>query len=378
MHIGLNAHLLSSQAGYRAAGIHSYIDQLLKHLPAAAPSDWTFTAFVGATTRASYDGIKLRQSYWDTESAIRRIIWEQLAQPFQLGEFDLYHALAFVAPLWLRAPMVVTVYDLTFIRYPAGLPAPRRLYLRLFTGLTCRRARRVLAISHSTAHDLTELLNVPTDKIDVATPGYDDALYQPLPVEQVAAFRQRKGLPERFWFFVGTLEPRKNLTTLLEAYAALPKSERLPLILAGGKGWLYDDIFAAVERYNLSSDVRFPGFLPAQELPLWYNSAEVFLYPSVFEGFGLPVLEAMACGTPVITANVSSLPEVAGNAGLCVAPHDRAAWTAALRMAYHDADWRRQAHQRGLEEARCYTWQATAAQTVASYERARNGVSMES
>jgi glycosyltransferase involved in cell wall biosynthesis len=228
----------------------------------------------------------------------------------------------------------------------------------------------VIAISHSTAHDLTASLGIPPDKIDVAAPGYDTSVYHPLPPESVEAFRREKGLPERFWFFLGTLEPRKNLITLIEAYAALPPSERLPLVLAGGKGWDYEDVFAAVERYNLHTEVKFPGYIPPQDMVLWYNSAEVFIYPSVFEGFGLPVLEAMACGTPVIVSDASSLPEVVGGAGMKLPPRDTAAWTEALRRAYHDAAWREDASSRGLTEAARYRWDETARVTIASYQRA--------
>lgn len=371
-HIGLNAHLLSGQAGYRSAGIHGYIYNTLLHLPQAAPEDWRFTVMVGAQVQAALDGLTVRRSRWNTESPYRRIVWEQAAQPWQLGGFDLYHAMTFVSPLLLARPSVVTVYDLSFIHYPALLSPTRRLYLRLLTSLSCQRARRVIAISQSTARDLTDSLGIPPEKIDVALPGYNTTAYRPLPPEQVDAFRQRLNLPERFWLFLGTLEPRKNLVTLLEAYAALPRSERLPLILAGGKGWDYDPIFAAVERLSLSDSVRFPGFVPVEDLPLWYNSAEVFIYPSVFEGFGLPVLEALACGTPVIVSNASSLPEVAGESGLLIPPQDTVAWTQALQRAAVDADWREQAGLAGQAWASHFSWAAAARSTVASYRQALN------
>ncbi len=372
MHIGLNAHLLSGKAGYRTAGIHGYIDGMLRHLPAAVSSDWQLTAFVGAGNPIQIDGMTIRRSALDTASPVRRILWEQAVQPFTLAssELDLYHALAFVAPFALRLPSVVTIYDLSFMHYPERLPAARRLYLRALTGLTCRRARRVIAISQSTARDLVETLHLPADKIDVAAPGCDPAVFHPLPAEQIAAFRRTKELPERFWLFIGTLEPRKNLLVLLDAYAALPQP-RPPLIIGGGKGWDYEPIFAAVERYQLGQTVQFVGFIPSEDLPIWYNCADVFIYPSVFEGFGLPVLEAMACGTPVIVSDASSLPEVAGDAGLCVPPHDVAGWTEALRRAWDDAEWRSSARQRGLGEAARYTWAGTAQQTVESYRKAK-------
>jgi glycosyltransferase involved in cell wall biosynthesis len=369
-HIGINAHLLSGKAGYRSAGIHGYIYNTLANLAAAAPEDWSLTAMVGAGNATQFDGIAVRRSAVNTENSLRRILWEQLAQPFHINDFDLYHGMAFVSPLWLRRPSVITVYDLSFIHYPQVLSTSRRLYLRLFTALSCRRARRVIAISQSTAQDLADSLGIMPDKIDVAVPGYDAAVYRMLPPMQTADFRTRRGLPERFWLFLGTLEPRKNLPLLLQAYAALPKTERLPLILAGGKGWGYDAIFSTIERYNLGGDVRLPGYIPVEELPLWYNSAEVFIYPSIFEGFGIPVLEALACGTPVITTNVSSLPEVAGSAGMCLPPHEVSAWTEALHRVHDDGEWRADASRRGLEAARGYSWLATARKTVASYMKA--------
>lgn len=373
-HIGLNAHLLSAQPGYRSAGIHQYIDNTLAALTAASPPDWHYTAMVGRGNPRRYDRVTMQHAVLDTELPSKRILWEQAIQPFALHKFDLYHALAFVAPLLLYKPMLVTIYDLSFIHYPERLPAARRRYLQSLTTLTCQRAARIIAISHSTARDVARTLGIPADKIDVAPPGCDFNRFCPLPPEQIAAFRRQYDLPERFWLFVGTLEPRKNLVTLIEAYAALSPQDRLPLIIGGGKGWNYEPIFAAVERHKLSADIRFMGFLSSDELPLWYNSAEAFLYPSVFEGFGIPVLEAMACGTPVIVSDATSLPEVAGDAGVCLSPQDVAAWTAALRRAAHDDAWRQTARDAGLDRARQFTWAVTAAVTVKSYQQVLSSI----
>jgi glycosyltransferase involved in cell wall biosynthesis len=370
--IAINAHLLSSEPGYRAAGIHNYLHQLLLNLPAVMPDDWQITALVAANHRANYNKITMRPSAFDTTSPAKRILWEQMIQPFQLGDTDLYHAGAFVAPFLLNKPMLVTIYDLTFMRYPERLTRARRLYLRSFTESTCRRAKRILAISHSTKQDLIDLLGIDGAKIDVTPLGYDPDIYKPLAQEKIEAFRKLKKLPERFWLFLGTLEPRKNLLTLIDAYAQLAENERLPLILAGGKGWLTEPIFASIEKYNLSDAIMTTGFVPTDEIALWYNSAELFVYPSVFEGFGLPVLEAMACGTPIITSNVSSLPEVAQDAGKTLPPHDIEIWTEALREAYHDGDWRETASQRGLQIAQTFTWQQTAGLTVEAYRKVLN------
>jgi glycosyltransferase involved in cell wall biosynthesis len=370
MHIGLNAHLLARQSGYRTAGIHGYMVHLLNHLAAEAPEGWQFTALVNRDWTDQFPGVHLSPSHFNTASPLRRILWEQAAQPFQLSRFDAYHALAFIAPALLMRPGVVTLYDLSFVHYPERLPMARRLYLTLFARLTCQRARRVIAISQATADDAAATWNLPPDRIDIAAPGVDPGIFRPLPDTQVTEFRQRKALPDRFWLFVGTLEPRKNLVMLLEAYAALRPGERLPLVLAGGKGWDYQPIFDAVDRHQLRDQVHFPGFIPSDELPLWYNSAETFIYPSVFEGFGLPVLEAMACGTPVVAADASSLAEIARGAGVLVNAGDESAWTAALQRAGGDDTWRLQASEQGLRRAADYSWANTARNTILSYKKA--------
>lgn len=370
MKIGLNAHLHSQQAGYRSAGIKGYIANLLRYLPAKAPDCWQFEALVGAANSAEFERVRLSRSALDTQSPLRRIIWEQTLQPWKLRQYDLYHALAFVAPIALAAPMVVTVYDLSFLRYPERLSQARRLYLRSMTALTCSKARRVLAISQSTADDLLSLLGVPADKIDVTPLGYDRAVFRPLPAAELERFRREQQLPERFWLYVGTLEPRKNLSTLLAAYGRLPNAERLPLILGGGIGWRGREILAEIERLGLGASVTHIGFIPAAELPLWYNCAEAFVYPSVFEGFGLPVLEAMACGAPVVISDAAALREVAGSAGWRIPSLAAGSWAEALKRVKMDEAWRDAAKADGLARAARFSWERTAALTVGSYRKA--------
>lgn len=370
--IGLNAHLLGNQPGYRRAGIHGYIWQLLDHLPAAAPS-LRYRLFVGEGQPPPHPAYTIKRTPLKTGNPRTRILWEQFLQPFHLGGLDLVHQMAFVAPLVMPRPFVVTVYDLTFFRYPERLGRLRRLYLQTFTRLSCQRARRIMAISQSTANDLTELLGIPPEKIDLAIPGVEPR-FRPLPRAEVQAWRQQKGLPENFLLFVGTLEPRKNLPTLLQAYARLPQSMRDShhLVIAGAKGWMVDDIFRTIEENALSSQVHLPGFVSDGELPMYYNAAEVFVYPSVSEGWGLPVTEAMACGKPVIISNVSSLPEAAGPLGLHLPPDDVSAWTEALADCIADGEWRAEQGELARQRARQFTWAKTAQQTVESYRKALN------
>ncbi len=368
-HIGLNAHLLTAQAGYRSAGINGYIYHLLRALPDGDPT-LRYTVFAGHQAQPfARDRLAFQRTSWSTEQPLRRILWEQLVQPVaaRRAGVDVLHALAFVTPVFSRVPSVVTVYDLSFVHYPALLPTARRVYLRALTRRSCARARRVIAISQSTARDLTATFGISPQKIDVAVPGVDP-VFAPLPRDQVEAFRTRAGLPERFLLFLGTLEPRKNLPLLLRAYAQLPAADRaaVPLVLAGGRGWMVDEIFATIAACDLEQQVILPGYVAAEDLPLWYNAAETFVYPSVFEGFGLPVVEALACGTPALVSDASSLPEAAGDAGVCLPPDDADAWTDALARAIHDASWRAEVSARGVAHAARFTWEATAAQTVAA------------
>lgn len=368
-HIGLNAHLLSGQAGYRRAGIHGYIANTLRCLPAADPN-LRYTIFVGPGMPPESPQFTVQRTSLPTDKAPVRILWEQALQPWQLGGIDLQHGMTFVTPELSRKPSVVTVYDLSFHHYPERLSTARRLYLRTFTARSVHRAHRVIAISESTADDLVRLLGVPRDKIDVAVPGVHEQ-YRPLPAEDIAAFRQKHDLPERYILHLGTLEPRKNLAMMLRAYDNLPASIRqdVPLILVGGKGWGLDEIRAEIVRLGLEEHVRFEGYAPDDELPLWYNAAAALVYPSVFEGWGMPIVEALACGTPVVASNASSLPEAAGDAGLLLNPHSVDDWTAGLQQALDDSTWRADAIKKGLTHAAALSWQQTAAVHVASYRR---------
>jgi glycosyltransferase involved in cell wall biosynthesis len=369
-HIALNAQLLSGEESYRSAGIHRYLLNTLVNLPKVDPA-LSFTVFTGKARLPDADRWTVRRSRLPTGSAAGRIVWEQALAPLALARVrpDLLHGMAFALPLLWGGPSVVTIFDLSFLRYPDRLSTSRRLYLRLITRFSAHRAHRVLAISQSGKAEIAALLGVPSGKIDVAVPGVEPD-FCPLPVRQVADFRVRYGLPGRFILYLGTLEPRKNLEILLRAYADLPQRGVVKLLLVGGKGWQTEPIFALIEQLGLADDVVTPGFVPRETLPLWYNASEVFVYPSVYEGFGLPLVEAMACGVPVVASNTTSLPEAVGQDGLLLPPDDVGAWSSALAALLDDAPARADLAARGQRRARQFTWERTARQTVLSYHRA--------
>jgi len=375
IHVGLNAHLLSQQAGYRRGGIHNYIQQLIQHLPEVAPTVQVsvFTGRAHKGRHAARDAPRWRISRWPTEQPWVRVAWEQLVQPWAVyrAGVQLLHAPAFVSPLVAVVPAVITVHDLSFLRFPERFRPSNRLYLSAMTRLSCRRARRVIAVSQATADEIVRLLGVPAGRVDVVPNGVHHTRFRPLPPSQVEAFRREKHLPERFVLYLGTLEPRKNLVALIEAFARLRAVRPRPvLVMAGGKGWYYQEIFKRVEELDLVDAVHFTGYVPDDEVPLWYNAATAFVYPSLYEGFGLPLLEAMACGTPVIGSAASCIPEVVGDAGSLVAPDDVAGLADSLERLLSDADLRTELSRRGQAKASGYTWEASARATVASYRRA--------
>ncbi len=360
--VALNAQLLSFSRSYRRGGISRVIYHLLAELRCLAGPD-RFDVFVPmlppGDDLAPTPAFALHPSRLPTERPLARIIWEQTLQPLELRRLraDLHHSLSYALPLAWRGPALLTIYDLSFLRFPELFNRGNRLYKTLLTRLSARRASRVVTISEHGKAEVVRLLNVPADRVSVAYPGVDPA-FRPLPRQQVEAFRERLGLPARFILFLGTLEPRKNALGLVRAYAALRRGWDLPqrLVIAGGTGWQTSPLFGLVEQLGLRDEIVFPGYVDPAEQALWYNAADVFVYPSLYEGFGLPPLEAMACGVPVITSDRASLPEVVGTAGLLANPEDPQAMAHAIAAVLTDPDRHASMSQLGQERARRFTW----------------------
>jgi len=322
--------------------------------------------------RGAWPHLDLRLSRLPTERPLVRILWEQALLPWHLlkEKIDLLHSLAFVLPLWCPRPGVATIYDLSFVLYPEGLSPWRRLYLRSLTPPSARRAKKIIVLAESTKEDLVRLWGIPREKIRVIPCGVDPT-FRPLVQGQVLSdFRRHRGLPERFILFVGTLEPRKNVTVLLEAYAQLKGEVPHSLVLVGAKGWRGEEVLAQIERSGLSDKVLFVGYVEPRELPLWYNAADLFVFPSLYEGFGLPPLEAMACGTPVIASHTSSLPEVVGEAGVLVDPRSPEGMAEAMGRVLGNGELREDMRRKGLERAKGFSWPQAARETALVYQEA--------
>lgn len=373
MHFAVNAHLLSPVSGYRQAGVSRYIEQLLRRMLPAAPDDeWTIYGPQGiAPLIERTSRTRLRLSRLPTTNPLARIVWEQLAAPAVMlrDRPQVLFCPLNVVPLATHTPSVVCVHDLAFLRFPERFRASKRRYLSALVRVSVRRAVHVLTVSEFTRQEVIELLGVAPSKV-TATPNGRDERIGPLPEAEIEAFRRRQQLPAEFLLFLGTLEPRKNLITLLHAYAQRKDELGMPLIVAGGKGWLFESIFKTVEELGLRELVHFAGFVPGEDLGHWYNAATALVYPSLYEGFGLPPLEAMQCGTPVITSDAASLVEVVGDAGSIVAATDATALGDALVRITSDPALRAEMRERGLLRAQQFDWGRTATGTLAALRAA--------
>jgi glycosyltransferase involved in cell wall biosynthesis len=304
------------------------------------------------------------------------IAWHRLHLPLPAewlaGPTDLFHSPDFTLPPLARARGVVTVHDLSFLTVPECADPRLRAFLERAVPGAVRRARRVLADSASTANDLNRLLGVPAEKISIVPAGIE-ARFQPVRDPAcLARVRARYSLPERFILGLGTLEPRKNFVRLIQAYAELQRRAPLPqnLVIAGGPGWLYEGIYAEARRQAAPERICFPGFVADEDLPALYTLADAFAFPSLYEGFGIPPLEAMGCGTPVICANNSSLPEAVGDAALLVDATDVGGLAGGLLGLLGDGALRARLVTAGLARAGRFTWSDAAAGLLAAYRQA--------
>jgi glycosyltransferase involved in cell wall biosynthesis len=373
MHVGLNLiFLVPGETG----GMEVAARELIPALLAEAPAGMRFTAFVNREAAAAKDGPwgELLPAVTVPVNARNRVQWvrgEQTLLPRLAARegVDLVHSLASTAPLWGRFRRVVTVHDLIYARFPEAHAGLRDKGMRVLVPQAARRSDRVIADSRSTRDDLVELLGVRSDRIDVVPLGLGGVRREaPLPEREV---RARFGLSERrVVLSLSAKRPHKNLLALIGALARIPAEGRPLLVLPGYPTWHEAELRARSAAAGVTEDVCFLGWLSGEELEGLWALAEAFVFPSLYEGFGLPVLEAMARGVPVTCSDASSLPEVAGEAALLFDPRDESAIAAALERLLSDRELREQLRARGLARVAEFTWERTARLTLESYRRA--------
>jgi len=362
-----------SAAVHHRAGLGRYAESLARALVATHPNRYGlfYNREQGIEPLAGLEHLPTRTI------ALGYKPWRMLVWLGQLARTDLdrwfpnaelFHATEHLLLPLRTIPTVLTVHDLIFRHLPAHHKPLNRWYLNLTLPLYCRRANHVIAVSECTRRDLIAAYDLPPENITVI-PEAADPRFRPQPPETVAAVRARYGLPERCLLCVGTIEPRKNLTRLLAAFESI-HAERLTdgLVIVGKRGWLYGDFFAALEQSPVRDAVIFPGYVPDADLPAVYAGAQALVFPSLYEGFGLPVLEAMACGTPVVASRVSSIPEVGGEAALYFDPADVEGMVETIRRLLRDADLQDRMRTQGLAQAAQFSWKRAATETKAVYD----------
>jgi glycosyltransferase involved in cell wall biosynthesis len=365
MRIGIDARLVY----YSQAGITQYILRLIQGLAEIDREN----EFIILQSRKDKNFIVdkanfKRVSLW-TPSHHRL---EQVALRVEISglDLDVLHNPDFIPPFHRNCKSIITIHDLAFLVYPHFLTKESARYYSQIDQAV-KWTDHIIAVSESTKQDTIRLLGVPEHKITVI---YESAnpIYRPSKDQEILEQTKSKyHIEGDFILFVSTIEPRKNLPTLLKAYRQLLDSYKasVKLVVVGRRGWLSEEVFTLVDELKLTNDVLFLGRLSIEDLPHLYNAAQLLVQPSFYEGFGLPPLEAMACGTPVVVSNVSSLPEVVGDAGLLVDPEDVSELTVAIWRVLTDQALREDLIAKGFKRAQCFSWEKTALQTLELYKR---------
>lgn len=357
-------------------GIGTYVRNLVSEF-ARRPTDDTYVLICRPEDVDFVRGLGPHFEPWPDASG-NYSMREQLTVPMDLrrARCDLFHAPHYVVSPLTTCPVVVTIHDCIHLRFPQYLPSRMaHLYARTFMSISARRARRIITVSEASKTDIQHYLHVAASKIEVIHNGLDARFLTPPSEDDIARVRQRFLLNAPFILYAGNIKPHKNVDRLIEAFAQLRRDgyQDLKLLIIGDELSKYPGLRRLVHRHHLHPHVRFFGFVPDATLAVLYKLASIFVFPSLFEGFGFPPLEAMASGTPVITSNVSSLPEVVGDAAVLVDPLDPAAIAAAMARVLSDTTLRRDLIARGYARARTFSWTDAAARTREVYQAALAG-----
>ncbi len=372
-----------TSAARQRAGIGRYTRELIGALLSLESlNEYTLFAAVGGLKGDNWsrgiqrEGVRVRSIPVSDDWLAR--LWHRVRLPIPVevitGRLDVFYSPDFaLPPTTRRTKTVLTVHDLSFVYYPDAFVPPLRRYLEKVVPHSIERADVVLADSTRTRSDLISLFDVPPEDVTVIYPGVGSRFRpDPKPGER-ERLGERYGIgDEPYVLSVGTLQPRKNYVRLIEGFVQLPQDgEAKPrLLIAGGRGWLYDEIIAEASRHD---SVRLLGFVEDEDLPALYRGASLFALTSLYEGFGLPVLEAMACGVPAVCSNTSSLPEVAGDAAMMVDPLDTDALTEAIARVLDDDRLRKKMVDRGLARAATFTWERSARQLLSVVDGLEEG-----
>jgi glycosyltransferase involved in cell wall biosynthesis len=372
MRIGIDARSVLKQR----TGVGSYTFNLIKNL-SKLDQENRYVLFYShhKNVKAAIpqiDNPNFESKFIRFPNKLLNLLWGTVKMPkidWLVGEVDLYHSPNYTLNMLGRGRSLMTIHDLSFLAYRQYSLASGRWHYAFKIRNYAQQVDAIAADSKSTKSEILKYLKVPEEKIHVIYLGHSPA-FQPLPEsEHRQRILEKYKIKGDFILYVGTLEPRKNLKGLIQAYAQSRARDDFLLVLAGGKGWKYRHIFRLVHKLKLENQVVFCGYVPDSDLPELYNKAAVFVYPSFYEGFGLPPLEAMACGTPVIVSHTTSLPEVVGDAGVYVDPLDTEQISHSIDTVLSDTKLHNALRGRGLERAKMFSWEKTTRETMKLYRK---------
>ncbi len=350
-------------------GIGWYAENILMRMPGLKEDTYQLNLFTLGYTKEQLSnafkyadlGYRINKCVW-FHDVLYRMMWNFFSVPYSLffrKSDDITFFFNYVIPPGVKGKKLVIVHDMAYKAYPETVRKRTRRLLNIALKKSCKRADHIITISQFSKNEIVKYLNIPEEKISILPCGVDSTLYhQNYTDEHIHRVRSKYKIQEEYFLYLGTLEPRKNIVRLIKAYAKL--IENVPnypkLVLAGRKGWMYDGIFEMVKSLNLMDDIIFTGYVEAVDTPLLIKGAIAFLFPSIYEGFGMPPLEAMACGTPVLTSNLSSLPEVVGDAGILVDPFSVEEIRDGMEILVADKELRKNLSNRGLERSKLFNW----------------------
>ena len=349
-------------------GIGNYVKKLCQHLPAgdsAMEFDFISTPWI---TKGKMNGVSLK-----LENFYRDVVWTHYALPRKIktDDYDLLHSPSFSSPLSSKCPMVTTFHDMTPIIFPDFFKPWHRRHAKYMLKRVARENEMIIAVSQNTKNDLIRLFNIEAHKIKVIYPGVNSTFLRPVSSSKLQNVLKQYNLHEKkYILYVGTLEPRKNIVTLLHTFSNLLLRNKidLTLVLVGGKGWYFEEIFTKIQHLNLVNRVFVADYVPARHLPYIYHGAQLFVFPSLYEGFGFPPLEAMACGTPVCVSNVSSLPEVVGEAGILIDDWNSDRTMHEILKLITDNEYNRYYSEQGMARAAKFSWDHCISETLNLYK----------
>jgi len=370
---------IDARMGHTRVGMGVYVRGLISHL---GEIDRENEYFIIVHKHKNADFVPVQENFavWETsisyENHFTRDLWEQAYLPLKLhkAKIDVYHGLNYVLPILGDTGMVLTAYDMISFATPEWYKPISRFRVQRLLKMSAKRAHKIITGSENSKRDIIKILGVPEEKVRVIYIGIDD-VYRPInDKRKLDSVKARYNITDRFILHVGSLSPRKNIPRLIDAYSRLPAEilEEYQLVIVGKRSWKADEIFAKVKQLKLEDKVVFTGFVEDSDLPLLMNRAALLAFPSLYEGFGIPPLEAMACGTPVVASNTSSIPEVVGDAALLFDPYNVEEMTVAMHRALTDEQLRSDLRQKGFERIRHFSWEKAARETLAVYEEVYN------